>query len=203
MEPPAIDTTCMRVGELIEKAQQLRDHGRYKEATELLQLGLESQPLNSVEIALELGEALQYQGYWAKALETWVECLKECTASDRPCLFRLRMRMNICLLRPMVGENMENLSECLAEARLAYDEFQSLSPEDNTIAHDVSAAIASLVSKHQVSCFVLLIANMPIPRRFPSEVYIAKCSYLRATSTFHKLHPRHFDGSLMLSKLAC
>lgn len=140
MDSEDIVTSSMSLATLLEQTRQLRDHGRHKEAVELLRSALETQTNDAAEIAVELGQTLQSQGYGAEALKTWEGCLKKFSSDHKPDLVSLRMRMSICLLRPMVRDNFEGLAKCLIDARSTYEEFKGLFPEDDTCAHSVGGA---------------------------------------------------------------
>ncbi|KAH7308575.1 CHAT domain-containing protein [Stachybotrys elegans] len=137
MESQAVDALPLGFATPIDEAQHLRDHGRYKEAAELLRCSVGSPTVDAAEIALELGQTLQSQGYWAEALKTWEECLETSSGGHGPNLIHLRVRMNICLLRPMIRENLQGLSESFADARLAHGELKRLSLDDDKFAHGI------------------------------------------------------------------
>ncbi|KEY71759.1 hypothetical protein S7711_02983 [Stachybotrys chartarum IBT 7711] len=137
MDSQVIFTSPVNLAALLDKTHHLQDHGRHKEAVELLRSALGTQTNDAAEIALELGQALQSQGYGAEALKTWEECLGKSSSDHEPDLVNLRMRMNICLLRPMVRDNFEGLSKCLIDARSTYEEFKCLLLDDDTSAHSI------------------------------------------------------------------
>jgi tetratricopeptide (TPR) repeat protein len=138
MELETVEALPLWTESPINQAQNLRDHGRYKEAAELLRRNVGGPTVDAAEVALELGQTLQSQGYWAEALTIWEDWLKTTSGGDGRNLVHLRIRINICLLRPMIPENLQGLARSLVDARAAYGELKGTPLDDSDFAHRVS-----------------------------------------------------------------
>ncbi|KAL2211268.1 hypothetical protein CC79DRAFT_1317422 [Sarocladium strictum] len=137
MELETVEALPLWTESPIHQAQNLRDHGRYKEAAELLRRNVGGPAVDAAEVALELGQTLQSQGYWAEALTIWEDWLKTTSGGDGRNLVHLRIRINICLLRPMIPENLQGLARSLVDARAAYGELKGTPLDDSDFAHRI------------------------------------------------------------------
>ena len=123
----------------LEDIQQLRDHGRYQEAVGRLWSDAGKRVLNAAQLALELGQTLRSQGYWAEALKIWQEYLREDTSVTEPSLISIRMRMYVHLMHPTVRENLDGLAANFEQAQRAYEDFTYSKRCEADWEHEVSS----------------------------------------------------------------
>ncbi|KAI6786017.1 uncharacterized protein J7T54_006356 [Emericellopsis cladophorae] len=145
---------------MFDRFQQLREQGRFEDGAKLLQSDAAVQSLDPAQLAAELGYTLQCQGCLAKGLKIWDDFLNARPNGEPNRLVVLRIRMHVCLVRPMVRENLDTLTESFDEATRLYGELSLMG-----LGYQVSDNVVLIRDTY---CKIIqLVSQLHIPQRNP------------------------------------